>query len=70
MSTLAEIEATADALPMGQKEELFLFLSERLRSAGNALTTSAPIDLSAFEGVLTLREDPMDYQNRARAEWP
>ncbi|MEI6278329.1 MAG: hypothetical protein WCQ16_02960 [Verrucomicrobiae bacterium] len=70
MSTLAEIEATADALPMGQKEELFLFLSERLRSAESALTASAPIDLSAFEGVLTLREDPMDYQNRARTEWP
>lgn len=70
VSTLAEIEATADALPMRQKEELFQFLSERLRSAGSALTAPDPIDLSAFEGVLTLREDPMDFQNRARTEWP
>lgn len=70
MSTLAEIEATADALPMSQKEELFRFLSERLRVAGSALTAPDPIDLSTFEGVLTLREDPMDYQNRVRSEWP
>ncbi len=32
MSTLAEIEAAADALPEPQKEELFLFLAARLRS--------------------------------------
>ena len=30
MSTLAEIEAAADALPREQKEELFLFLAARL----------------------------------------
>jgi len=70
MSTLAEIEAAADALSMSQKEELSQFLSARLHSEGSALTASAPIDLSTFEGVLTLREDPMDYQNRARSEWP
>jgi hypothetical protein len=68
--TLAEMEATADALLMSQKEELFRFLSGRLRSAGSALIATGPIDLSAFEGVLTLREDPMENQNRARSEWP
>lgn len=31
MSTLAEIEAAADALPPEQKQELFLFLAARLR---------------------------------------
>ena len=36
MSTLAEIEAAADALSEQEKEELFLFLAARLRSAGPA----------------------------------
>jgi hypothetical protein len=36
VSTLAEIEAAADALPEQEKEELFLFLAARLRSAGPA----------------------------------
>jgi len=34
VSTLAEIEAAADALPPEQKQELFLFLAARLRGAG------------------------------------
>jgi len=32
MSTLAEIEAAADALPPAQKQELLLFLAARLRA--------------------------------------
>jgi len=32
MTTLAEIETAADALPPEQKEELLLFLAVRLRS--------------------------------------
>jgi hypothetical protein len=32
MSTLAEIEAAADALPSEQKQELLLFLATRLRA--------------------------------------
>jgi hypothetical protein len=32
MSTLAELEAAADALPVEQKEELLRFLEARLRS--------------------------------------
>jgi len=32
MSTLAEIETAAEALPPEQKEELFLFLATRLRA--------------------------------------
>jgi hypothetical protein len=31
MSTLAEIEAAADALPAEQKQQLLLFLASRLR---------------------------------------
>jgi hypothetical protein len=34
MSTLAEIESAAEALPPDQKQELFLFLAARLRGAG------------------------------------
>jgi len=32
VTTLSEIEATVDALPSEQKEELFLFLATRLRA--------------------------------------
>jgi hypothetical protein len=34
MTTLAEIEAAADALPVEQKQELLLFLAVRLRETG------------------------------------
>ena len=34
MSSLAEIEAAAEALPNEQKQELFLFLAEMLRATG------------------------------------
>ncbi len=36
MSTLAEIEEAADALPAEQKQELLLFLAARLRALGAA----------------------------------
>ena len=35
MSTLAEIEAAAEALPPEQKEELIRFLTARTRQAGS-----------------------------------
>ncbi len=37
MSTLAEIEAAADSLPLEQKQELLLFLASRLRAQGGLL---------------------------------
>jgi hypothetical protein len=37
MSTLAEIETAAEALPVEQKEELFLFLATRLRTGAGRL---------------------------------
>jgi hypothetical protein len=70
MSTLQEIEAATEALPPEQKRELFQFLAAKLQSDERDLPPSKPTDLSAFEGVLTLREEPMEYQSRARAEWP
>lgn len=35
MSTLAEIEAAVESLPLEQKQELFLFLVARLRDTGH-----------------------------------
>ena len=37
MSTLAKIEAAADALPSHQQEELFLYLAARLRAGAGQL---------------------------------
>ena len=37
MSTLADIEVAADALPPQQKQELMLFLAARLRAQGAEL---------------------------------
>ncbi|HXG47450.1 MAG TPA: hypothetical protein VNO52_07495 [Methylomirabilota bacterium] len=37
MSTLAEIEAAADALSAREQEELFLFLAARLRAGSGRL---------------------------------
>ena len=37
MSTLAEIEAAADALPRDEKQQLLLFLAARLRAQGGRL---------------------------------
>lgn len=37
MSSLAEIESAADALPQEQKQELILFLATRLRMSGGKL---------------------------------
>ncbi len=37
MSTLAEIEKAAEALPADQKQELMLFLAARLRAEGARL---------------------------------
>jgi hypothetical protein len=69
MSTLTEIEAAVETLPLEQKEELLRFLAARMRPM-TEMPPSMPTDLSAFDGVLTLREEPMDYQNRVRSEWP
>lgn len=37
MSTLAEIEAAADALPPDEKQQLLLFIAARLRAQGGSL---------------------------------
>ena len=60
MSTLSEIEAAADALPVPQKEQLLLFLATRLRAAGAELPE--PRQLSRAEIADWIAEDEADLQ--------
>jgi hypothetical protein len=66
MSTLAEIEATVEALSVEQKQELLRFLAARVNGDR---TTQQPSDLGEFAGTLHLREDPLTWQQRVRGEW-
>ena len=59
MSTLAEIEAAADALPAAQKRELFLFLATRLRAAGEL---PPPRDLSRAQIEAWIADDQEQTQ--------
>jgi len=60
MSTLTEIEAAAEKLPVPQKEALIEYLVALLQRQH---------DLAEFSGSLRLREDPLAWQRRVRGEW-
>ena len=60
MSTLIEIEAAADRLPVEQKEQLLLFLASRLRTAGAKLPE--PRKLSREEIAEWTAEDEADMR--------
>lgn len=60
MSTLTEIEAAADALPVKQKEELFVFLATRLRANGARLPP--PRGFSRDEMDKWIAEDEADMR--------
>jgi hypothetical protein len=66
VSTLAEIEAAADALPLDQKKKLLQFLALRVNGDRRA---QGPSDLADFAGALRLSEDPLAWQQRVRGEW-
>ncbi len=66
MSTLPEVEAAADALPLEQKKKLLEFLAVRV-SRGQQ--KSHPTTLAEFAGALRLSEDPLAWQQRVRGEW-
>ncbi len=68
MSTLAEIEEAAAALPAREKEELIHFLMARLQRERMGRVGQAG-NLSDFAGVLRLPEDPLVWQHRIREEW-
>jgi hypothetical protein len=66
MSTLAEIEAAADALPLAEQKKLLQFLESRVNGDRDA---KRPTDLAKFAGALRLTEDPLAWQQRVRGEW-
>ena len=66
MSTLAEIEAAADALPLEEKQKLIRFLAARLNGETVA---EQQTDLNAFSGAIRLSQDPLAWQRRVRGEW-
>jgi hypothetical protein len=67
MSTLAEIEAAADKLPVSEKKALIERLTAQVQQ--NPSLSHSPSDLSQFSGVLKLDQDPLTRQQRARGEW-
>lgn len=67
MSTLSEIEAAAEKLPVQQLEELVESLTARLQRERTARHQED--DLAEFSGVLRLSEDPLLWQQRVRGEW-
>ena len=66
MSTLAEIEAAAEALPLEEKQKLIRFLTSRLNGEK---PTEQQTDLAAFSGAVKLPQDPLAWQQRVRGEW-
>ena len=66
MSTLTEIEAAVDALPLDQKQILLRFLVSRVNGAD---TEKKLTDLTQFAGAIRLSEDPLAWQRRVRGEW-
>jgi hypothetical protein len=66
MSTLAEIEAAADALPLEQKKKLLRFLESRVNGKPQE---KSPGDLARFAGTIRLPQDPLAWQQRMRGEW-
>jgi len=60
MSTLSEIEAVVDALPVADKQELLLFLAARLREQGNHLPP--PRRFSSEQLSSWIAEDETDMQ--------
>lgn len=57
MTTLAEIEAAADALPAEQKKELILFLAARLRAGTGELPQSREFSQEQIEGWIADDEE-------------
>lgn len=66
MSTLNEIEAAADALPLEEKQKLIRFLTSRLNGEGRAEDQT---DLAEFSDAVQLSQDPLAWQKRVRGEW-
>ena len=57
--TLADIETAADALPAEEKQQLFLFLAERLRARGEL---PEPREFTAEQLDSWIEEDESDMR--------
>jgi hypothetical protein len=66
VSTLAEIEAAAEALSLEQKKKLLQFLEARVNGKQEA---NAARNLAEFAGTVRLPEDPLTWQLRIRGDW-
>lgn len=66
MSTLAEIERAADALPPDEKRELLVFLAARLRAEGDRLPE--PRQYSRDQIQTWISQDEADLQRFQRAK--
>jgi hypothetical protein len=66
MSTLAEIEAAVDALPLEEKQKLIRFLTLRLNGERQI---EQQTDLASFSDAVRLSQDPLAWQKRVRGEW-
>ena len=66
MSTLAEIEAAAEALSLEQKKKLLQFLEARVNGEQEA---NAARNLAQFAGTVQLPQDPLAWQLRIRGDW-
>ncbi len=66
MSTLAEIEEAADALPADQKQELLLFLAARLRADGARLPEPRSFSRERIDGWIAEDEAELDRLKRER----
>ena len=64
MSSLGEIEAAADALPVEEKQQLLLFLATRLRAQGARLPE--PRRFSREQMTSWIAEDEADMQRFRR----
>lgn len=66
MSTLAEIERAADALPPDEKRELLVFLAARLRAEGDRLPE--PRQFSRDQIQAWIAQDESDFERFQRTK--
>lgn len=66
MSSLAEIETAAEALPPEQKQELMIFLAARLR--GHAAQLPEPRQFSPQQRAEWIAEDEADMRKFRKGE--
>jgi len=66
MSTLAEIESAAEALPPEQKQELFLFLATRLRTETGEMPPPRR-HMTQAEVLAAIEESPIRFNSNWEA---